>query len=75
MNTNVYIMHKFRNDIEPCPVCGSRIVLYCNVLSISGANPTNRWYVKCSECHHEGKTKLFLKRAVKAWNNCCLQLK
>ena len=26
------------------------------------------WYIKCDNCHLCGKTKLFLLRAIKAWN-------
>lgn len=50
---------------KPCPNCGNkethRVHILSNILPFW-------WYIECVSCHWCGKTKLFLWRAVRAWN-------
>ena len=48
-----------------CSACGSTHILL--VHSASSRLPW-WWHVECKSCHYCGKTKLFLRRAVKSWN-------
>lgn len=48
-----------------CPVCGST---YIALLHTGSAFMSWLWLVECQACRHRGKTKLFMRRAVKAWN-------
>lgn len=52
--------------LKPCPYCrvSNRII---KVHILSRYLPF-WWYIKCDNCHWRGKTKLFLTRAVRAWN-------
>lgn len=60
-NKCMYIKYKRK----PCPNCGCQTTNRVHILS-------NRlpfwWYIECENCHWCGKTKLFLRRAVRAWN-------
>lgn len=47
-----------------CTSCGSTYILFVHTAS---AFLPWWWHVECQNCHYCGKTKLFLRRAVKAW--------
>lgn|GEM_PF-3243646 len=47
-----------------CPACGST---YIRLVHTASAFLPWWWHVECRNCHYCGKTKLFLRRAVKAW--------
>lgn len=51
-----------RKELKPCSCCGSKLVYI-----ISRQLPF-WWYIECDKCHCCGETKLFLRRAIKAWN-------
>lgn len=48
-----------------CPACGSTCLL---LVHTSSAFLSWWWHVECQKCYYCGKTKLFLRRAVKGWN-------
>lgn len=53
-------------ELKRCPFCGgkNRII---KVHIISRKLPF-WWFIECDNCHYCGETKLFLFRAIKAWN-------
>lgn len=53
-------------ELEPCPFCHYKNRLI-KVHIISRRLPF-WWYIKCDNCHFCGETKLFLRRAIVAWN-------
>ena len=55
---------KFQTKIKFCPKCN--YVAFANKI-VSSKIPF-LYYVECSNCHWCGKTKLFLRRAIKSWN-------
>lgn len=54
------------NELKPCPKCGATDRIH-KVHIISRRHPW-RYYIECDNCHYCGETKLFLRRAIKAWN-------
>ena len=70
-NRNVEVVRNARRcvrkkELKPCPFC------HCKkkkkkVHIISRRLPF-WWFIECDNCHSCGETKLFLRRAVKAWN-------
>ena len=57
--------YKTKYKRKPCPNCGCEINRRAHILS--NMLPF-WWYIECDNCHWCGKTKLFLWRAVRAWN-------
>ena len=53
-------------ELKPCPFCHYQNRLK-KVHIISRRLPF-WWFIECDNCHCCGETKLFLRRAVKAWN-------
>ena len=53
-------------ELKPCPFCRYQNRLK-KVHIISRQLPF-WWFIECNNCHSCGETKLFLRRAVKAWN-------
>lgn len=53
-------------ELKPCPFCHCQNRLK-KVHIISRRLPF-WWFIECDNCHCCGETKLFLRRAVKAWN-------
>ena len=53
--------------IKSCPNCGiTNRILKVHLCS----RKLPFWYfIECENCHWCGKTKLFLRRAIKSWNN------
>lgn len=53
--------------LKPCPNCGcpNRLIK----VHISSARLPWWWYIECDNCHWCGKTKLFLRRAMRSWNS------
>ena len=52
--------------IKGCPNCG--ITNRIHKVHICSKRLPFWWYVECDNCHYCGKTKLFLRRAIKSWN-------
>lgn len=54
------------SSLKPCPGCG------INNRQLKAHISSRRlpfwWFIECDNCHWCGKTKLFLYRAIKAWN-------
>ena len=50
---------------KPCPNCGSSRVYIWHICT---ARLPWWHYAECEDCHWCGKTKLFRRRAIKAWN-------
>lgn len=48
--------------LKPCPRCGQTAV---NVWRVLG---TRRYTLECKRCGWFGKTRLFRRRAIRAWN-------
>ena len=51
-----------------CPACGSTCLLLVHPSSAFLPWWLWGWHVECQKGYHRGKKKLFLRRAVKAWN-------
>ena len=58
------------NKLKPCPQCGkSGSAVHIKRIMFSGSIfDKHLYYVICGHCNFCGKTKVFLWRAVKAWN-------
>lgn len=54
-----------QNNLKPCPNCKANNIK--KVHSLSSYLPW-WWHIECFDCHWCGKTKLFLRRAIKSWN-------
>lgn len=53
------------NELKPCPNCKSTNIKKVRICSRRLAS----WYfIECFKCHWCGPVRLFLYRAVKAWN-------
>ena len=50
---------------KSCPGCGSNQIFFIHICS---RRLHSWWRLECWECHWCGKTKLFLRRAIKSWN-------
>ena len=57
-------MSKYKG-ISACPNCHSTNVKKVHIIS---RRLPFWWYIECFSCHWCGKTKLFLRRAIKSWN-------
>ncbi len=55
-----------REILKPCPKC--HMINRAVKVHICSRKLPFWWYIKCENCGWRGKTKLFLNRAVKAWN-------
>lgn len=53
-------------DLKPCPFCHCQNQL--KKAHIISRRLPFWWFIECDNCHCCGETKLFLRRAVKAWN-------
>lgn len=51
-------------ELLPCPNCNSTNIRKVHILSSSLA----KHYIECWDCHWCGETKVFLRRAIRAWN-------
>lgn len=52
--------------IKSCPNCGTtNRILKAHICS---RRLPFWYYIECDNCHWCGKTKLFLRRAIKSWN-------
>ena len=51
--------------LKPCPNCGSSRVYIWHICT---ARLPWGHYAECEDCHWCGKTKLFRRRAIRAWN-------
>lgn len=60
--------------IKCCPSCGSMAIGFGQVLRPLSRRPVSsgllphRWFLICHDCHYRGPTRLFLRRAERAWN-------
>ena len=52
--------------IKKCPNCG--VVNRINKVHILSRSLPFWWFIECDNCHACGKTKIFLRRAIKSWN-------
>lgn len=56
-----------RVSVKPCPECGKLPNVY-RIMFSGSIFDKHLFFVECPNCHYCGKTKLFWRRAVKAWN-------
>lgn len=54
-----------KSILNCCPNCRCNNLKYVRVVS---RRLPFWWRIECWNCHYCGKTKLFLKRAIKSWN-------
>lgn len=59
------ISKRLKDKTRPCPRCGSRDLTYWR----NRADKYPWWHISCDECYWFGPRKLFLRRAIAAWNN------
>ena len=53
------------NELKPCPNCKSTNLRKVRILS----RRFPYWYwIECFNCHYCGAVRMFLRRAIKAWN-------
>ena len=55
------------NELKPCPYCTASFG-YLKIWKICGSKIFHKYFVECSRCHWCGETKVFKRRAVRAWN-------
>lgn len=48
--------------LKPCPKCHNKTIWIWNVCG------TRKYFCVCTQCNFTGKTRHFLRRAVRAWN-------
>lgn len=54
------------SELKPCPFCHYKNRLK-KVHIVSRRLPF-WWFIECDNCHYCGETRLFLRRAIRAWN-------
>lgn len=57
---------KYKRTIKPCPYCGEKE--YVKIMHILSRKLPMWFYIECDKCGWCGKSKLFLKRAIRSWN-------
>ena len=60
-----------RNKLKPCPNCGKsgkKLIRNRIVFDGTWACKLGKYFIECPSCHWCGKTKVFLWRAILAWN-------
>ena len=59
-----------REKLKPCPHCGrsGKDILRVRVMFSGSIFDKHLYFMECPSCHWCGKTKLFLWRAIHAWN-------
>lgn len=66
-----WLFYKLYYIKKSCPNCGSSIT---RKVHIKSSRLPFWWYLECANCNWCGKTKLFLWRAIRAWNKGNSQL-
>ena len=54
-------------ELKPCPNCGDDLI-WTNRFCSKNGRLTHKYYLECVKCHWCSETKLFLFRAMRAWN-------